>query len=65
MMAFTAIILAFAQPYIPSSTQSKSLENIVPIYLDNSFSMSSKGSNGDLLNQGKTAVQQIIDTYPK
>ncbi|RFC55146.1 BatA domain-containing protein [Brumimicrobium aurantiacum] len=65
MLAFTALILAFAQPYVPTSTQSKSLENIVPIYLDNSFSMTTKGSNGDLLNQGKTAIQEIADAYPK
>src|SRR5690554_538400 len=65
MLAFTALILAFAQPYIPTSEQSKSYENLIPIYLDNSFSMSAKGTNGDLLNQAKTTVQQIIDAYPK
>jgi hypothetical protein len=65
MLAFAALIFAFAQPYIPTSEQSKSYENLVPIYLDNSFSMSAKGSNGDLLNQAKTTVQQIVDAYPK
>ncbi|WP_107037477.1 BatA domain-containing protein [Brumimicrobium mesophilum] len=65
MLAFTALIFAFAQPYIPTSTQAKSYENLIPIYLDNSFSMSAKGSNGSLLNQGKTTVQQIADAYPK
>jgi len=65
MLAFTALIFAFAQPYIPTSEQSKSYESIIPIYLDNSFSMSAKGSNGDLLNQAKTTVQQIADAYPK
>ncbi|PWH87153.1 BatA domain-containing protein [Brumimicrobium oceani] len=65
MLAFAALILAFAQPYIPTSTQSKSYENLIPIYLDNSYSMSAKGSNGDLLNQAKTTVQQIADAYPK
>src|SRR5690554_2589944 len=65
MLAFTALIFAFAQPYIPTSDQSKSYENLIPIYLDNSFSMSAKGSNGDLLNQAKTTVQQIADAYPK
>src|SRR5690554_6632426 len=59
MLAFTALILAFAQPYIPTSEQSKSHESLIPIYLDNSFSMSAKGTNGDLLNQAKTTVQQI------
>lgn len=65
MLAFTALIFAFAQPYIPTSNQTKSYENLTPIYLDNSFSMSAKGSNGNLLNQAKTTVQQIADAYPK
>jgi len=65
MLAFTALIFAFAQPYIPTTDQSKSYENLIPIYLDNSFSMSAKGTNGDLLNQAKTTVQQIADAYPK
>ncbi len=65
MLAFTALIFAFAQPYIPTSTQTKSYENLIPIYLDNSFSMSARGSNGDLLNQAKTTVQRIADAYPK
>lgn len=65
MLAFAALILAFAQPYIPTSNQVKSYENLIPIYLDNSFSMSAKGSNGNLLNQAKTTVQQIADAYPK
>ncbi|RYM34539.1 hypothetical protein ERX46_03970 [Brumimicrobium glaciale] len=65
MLAFAALIFAFAQPYIPTSNQTKSYENLIPIYLDNSFSMSAKGSNGNLLNQAKTTVQQIADAYPK
>src|SRR5690554_2658683 len=65
MLAFTALIFAFAQPYIPTSEQSKSYESIVPIYLDNSFSMSAKGTNGDLFNQAKTTVLQIADALPK
>ena len=65
MLAFAALIFAFAQPYIPNSEQSQSYENLIPIYLDNSFSMSAKGTNGDLLNQAKTTVRQIADAYPK
>ena len=65
MLAFAALIFAFAQPYIPTSKLNKSFENLIPIYLDNSFSMSAKGSNGNLLNQAKTTVQQIADAYPK
>lgn len=64
LLAFTALIFAFAQPYIPKNEQSKSYSNVVPIYLDNSMSMSAKGSNGDLLNQAKASVRRIVENYP-
>ena len=65
MLAFTALIFAFAQPFIPTDKHSKEFQQVVPIYLDNSFSMSAKGTNGSLLNQSKTSIRKIIDNYPK
>ena len=65
LLAFTALIFAFAQPYFPTSTESNKLNSLVPIYLDNSYSMSAKGTNGDLLNQAKSTVLQIADAYPR
>lgn len=64
LLAFTALVLAFAQPYFPSANEVNSVNNVVPIYLDNSFSMTAKGSNGDLLNQGKAVIRQIADVHP-
>lgn len=65
MLAFTALILAFAQPYIPTASNGKSYSHIIPIYLDNSFSMSAKGSSGDLLNEAKEIVHQVVSSSPK
>jgi len=55
LLLFTALIIAFAFPYI-----SKSKNNIATdtyIYLDNSFSMQAKATDGELL---KRAVQDIV-----
>lgn len=58
---FTALILAFAQPFIPNSDRfNKSMELV--IYLDNSFSMQIQGVNGNLLNEAK---QTLLNYLPE
>lgn len=65
LLAFSALVLAFAQPYIPGKSSAKSGQNtVMSIYLDNSFSMSAMGVNGSLLNQGKETVRKIIEKSP-
>lgn len=60
LLALGAIILAFAQPFIPHSSEAlKEKETI--IYIDNSFSMQQKGEQGELLQQ---AVQQTLQGFP-
>ena len=56
-----AIILAFAQPFL-AKTKSFNTERETVIYLDNSFSMQAKGSQGMLLNR---AIQDIISSVPE
>lgn len=66
LLAFASLIFAFAQPYIPTNkNQHSDFQNVIPIYIDNSFSMSAKSANGDLLNQAKTTVRRIVDGYSK
>ena len=55
LLTFTFLILAFAQPYL--SEYSNQQEFKTSLYLDNSFSMQSKGENGELL---KSNAQKII-----
>ena len=65
LLAFICLVLAFAQPYIPSSANSKSDKNILAVYLDNSFSMSAKGTNGDLLNHAKETLRKTVEQQVK
>ncbi|MBW7867537.1 MAG: BatA domain-containing protein [Brumimicrobium sp.] len=64
LLAFAFLIIAFAQPYKPTSQQNSDFGNIIPIYLDNSFSMSAKGNNGDLLNQAKSTIHRLVEEFP-
>ena len=54
-------VLAFAQPYFANS-ESFNTKSETVIYLDNSFSMQAKGSNGTMLNK---AIQDIIEYIPE
>jgi len=60
MAAFTCLILAFSQPYFSKTTKKEIVQT--SIYLDNSFSMQSKGVNGELL---KNSSQKIIESLNK
>ncbi len=57
LLLLACVIIAFAQPYIADSNSFNTKSETV-IYLDNSFSMQAKSSNGTLLNK---AVQDIIE----
>lgn len=60
MATLAAIIMAFAQPFTSkNNTQNAKRETV--IFLDNSFSMQTKGDKGELL---KRAVQDLIATVP-
>ncbi len=61
MLLLACVILAFAQPFIPNTEDFNDTQETV-IYIDNSFSMQAKGSNGTLLNE---AIQDIINTLPE
>lgn len=65
LLAFTFLVLAFAQPYLPV-TQKQVLggEKAVSIYIDNSFSMSANGEEGRQLDVAKQYAYKILDAYP-
>lgn len=56
---FSCLVVSFAFPYLPAKSALEIPENYI-IYLDNSFSMQAKGSNGPLL---KKAIQDIINEF--
>ncbi|GAA3625876.1 BatA domain-containing protein [Flavivirga jejuensis] len=61
LLLLAAIVLAFTQPFTSKSDSFKTKKETV-IYLDNSFSLQAKGSQGALL---KRAVQDIISNVPE
>jgi hypothetical protein len=64
IMTITAIVLAFAQPYIPlNSTARLSGTNAVGIYIDNSFSMNSQGGKGMLLESAKAQAIDLARSF--
>lgn len=65
IMAIAALVMAFAQPYIPlSDKQSKmASRNAVSVFVDNSFSMEAVGTNGTLLDEAKQKAREIASAY--
>ncbi len=63
LLAITALIFAFAQPFMPVNQTQKHGENVVSIYIDNSHSMDSKGVNGFRLDLAKEQAEDIISNY--
>lgn len=63
MLALTFLILAFAQPFIPGSSQREEGIQHVSIFIDNSFSMSSFGTEFSLLDQTRQRAMEIVRAY--
>ena len=59
LAVFSFLVLAFAFPYLPAKSKVTAPNNYI-IYLDNSFSMQAKGTNGKLLEK---AVQDILTQF--
>ncbi len=57
ILLFTSLILAFAQPYIPATTQALQDKKTL-IYLDNSFSMEASSSQRSLFSSG---LNQLLE----
>ncbi|MGJ8661828.1 MAG: BatA domain-containing protein, partial [Bacteroidota bacterium] len=54
-------IVAFAQPYIPVDSKINSGGNpVLAIYLDNSFSMGQKGTEGELISEARESAKRLI-----
>jgi hypothetical protein len=64
ILAIIFLVLAFAQPFIPSENKISSENAVVSIFIDNSFSMESINKNGTLLDDAKKRASEIISYYP-
>lgn len=65
ILAITALVLAFAQPFIPITDRpiNPKATSYVSIYIDNSFSMDCEGTGGTLLNDAKNKAANIASAY--
>ncbi len=61
ILAFSFLVIAFAQPFIPAKTDnSKGGKPVIAIYIDNSFSMSMKGTEGELISEAREMSRKMI-----
>lgn len=66
LLAIACIVIAFATPYTrPEHRQTGNTENSqIIIYADNSFSMTNSGTQGNLFEEAKKHLFDIVSTYP-
>lgn len=62
-LAVLAMVVAFAQPFIPQGTAVKQGDNTVSIFVDNSFSMQALSTNVPLIDKAKQRAREIINAY--
>lgn len=62
-LAIAALVLAFAQPFIPLSSGVKKGEKAVSIFVDNSFSMNSLSKDAPLLELAKQRARDIVNAF--
>ena len=60
LLALAALVIAFAQPFFKQVEQTKSGIPVTAIYIDNSLSMSAKGTEGELLSEAREIAKKII-----
>ncbi len=66
LLAFAALIVAFAQPRITQNNiaQRTTMDASVIIFIDNSFSMQAQTTEGTALDNAKNKAQSIVKSYP-
>ena len=65
LLALTALIVAFAQPFMPLKDETSSGgKPVMAIYIDNSFSMTAKGTEGELLSEACEMARKLIKKAP-
>lgn len=65
MLAIIFLVLSFAQPYKPVDESLNRMGNpFLSIYIDNSFSMSVKGTEGELLSEAREKARKMLNEVP-
>jgi len=64
LLALTFLVLAFARPYINNGHAiNANTQQVVSIFVDNSYSMQTLNSEGSLLDQAKQKAKEIASAY--
>ena len=63
LLALSALVLAFANPFIPKGESHLQSDASVLIYIDNSFSMNANGKEAELLEEAKNKARVLINSY--
>lgn len=64
IIAISALVFAFAQPYLPLKKQTLPGQvSVVSVFVDNSFSMEAAGRRGSLLDEAKAKAGEIAAAY--
>ncbi len=65
ILAIAALVLAFAQPFIPVKEREndRTTTNAISIYVDNSFSMEAEAPEGRLLDQALNKARDVAEAY--
>ncbi|MDQ0967242.1 preprotein translocase subunit SecG [Flavobacterium sp. W4I14] len=64
ILAIIFLVLAFAQPYIPAHNQkTTALNNVISIYIDNSYSMEAINKDGSLLDEAKRRAKELVKGF--
>src|SRR5690554_1424653 len=65
ILTIVFLVFAFAQPYMPSvESQNSNKEEVIGVYVDNSFSMNALSETGQLLESARNKAVEIGQTYP-
>ena len=63
MLAITALVFAFARPYIRHTDTPLGASACIALYIDNSFSMENTAVSGNLLEEAKQKAVSIVNAY--
>lgn len=64
ILAFSFLVFAFARPFIPGpGGDALKGKKVISVYIDNSYSMEAKGTNGQLLQIAKQKAIQLAEEY--
>ncbi len=63
MLAIAALVMAFAQAYLPKNKIDTKNGNVVSIFVDNSFSMDANAKDGNLLYDAIEAAKNVVNAF--